>query len=44
MWIRIRFICSKCGIESWTEFNNDIWVMKVSDLICDDCNPMEEDE
>jgi len=36
-WIRIKFVCSKCGTESWTEFNNETYVMKVSDLICDDC-------
>ena len=36
-WQRIRFICSECGVETWQEFNVDIFVLKVEHLVCDDC-------
>jgi hypothetical protein len=36
-WQRIRFICSECGTESWTEFDVDTYVLKVENLVCDDC-------
>ena len=44
MWLTIKFICSKCGVESWMEINNEKCILKASDLLCDDCNPIEEDE
>ena len=37
-WQRIRFICSVCGVESWQEFDLNTYVVKVEDLICDDCH------
>jgi len=36
-WQKIRFICSKCGNESWQEFDCNNYIMNASDLICDDC-------
>ncbi len=41
-WQRIKFTCSKCGNESWTEFDVNAYVLKVDDLVCDDCLPEEE--
>ncbi len=45
-WQRIRFICSECGSESWTEFDVSTYVLKVEHLVCDDCymkaHPEEE--
>jgi len=41
-WQRIRYICSKCGVETWQEFNVNTYVMKAEDLLCDDCNFPEE--
>ena len=38
-WKKIRFLCSECGKESWLEVDITAYVVKVSDLICDDCNP-----
>jgi len=38
----IKFICSKCGTESWFKVNIDTYIVKESDLVCDDCNPIEE--
>ncbi|KKK94509.1 hypothetical protein LCGC14_2682160 [marine sediment metagenome] len=43
-WQRIRFTCVKCGNESWTEFNVDTYVLKVENLVCDDCMPEDVDE
>ena len=42
-WVRIRFTCSQCGKESWTEFRQKTYVLSVKDLICDDCFQEEED-
>lgn len=43
-WQRIKFICIGCGKESWTEFDLNTYVMKVEDLVCDDCIPEDENE
>ena len=42
-WQRVWFTCSKCGNKAWTEFNLNTYVMKVEDLVCDDCLPEEEE-
>lgn len=39
----VRFICAKCGKESWFEVNLNTYVITAMDLICDDCNPIEEE-
>jgi len=40
----IKFICSKCGVESWFRVNIDIYIISDKDLVCDDCNPIEGKE
>lgn len=43
--VKINFKCSKCGNKSWFKVNEETYVVTVDDLICDDCNPIgEEDE
>lgn len=42
--VKINFICSKCGEQTWFKVNEETYVVSVSDLICDDCNPVEEGE
>ena len=45
-WQRIKFECSVCGNESWQEFDLNTYVLKVENLVCDDCymkaHPEEE--
>jgi len=41
---KIMFKCSKCGKQSWFEVNLETYIVSVNDLICDDCNPVEEGE
>lgn len=42
---KIKFICSKCGKESWFKVNLKTCVITITDLLCDTCNPItEEDE
>jgi len=41
---KVNFICSKCGQKSWFDVNLKTFIVSVSDLVCDDCNPVEEDE
>lgn len=41
---KVKFICSKCGKESWFKVNLETYVISVTDLLCDDCNPVDEDE
>jgi len=41
-WQRIWFICSECGEKTWTEVDLETYVFSTDDLICDDCNPVEE--
>ena len=36
-WQRIKFKCSKCGNESWTEFDVNTYILSVNDLVCDNC-------
>ena len=43
-WQRVKFQCSECGHIGWTELDLNTWVMKVKDLVCDDCLPIEEDD
>jgi len=43
-WQRIWFICSECGEKTWTEVDLETYVLTTDDLICDDCNPVEEEE
>ncbi|GAH74978.1 unnamed protein product [marine sediment metagenome] len=42
--VKINFKCSKCGKESWFKVNLETYIVSVSDLVCDDCNPVEEEE
>ena len=42
-WQKILFECSKCGVESWQEFDVNTYVLKVDHLICDGCFVEEED-
>ena len=42
-WKRIKFVCSECLKESWFEVDIDTYVIEASNLVCDDCNPAEED-
>ena len=39
---KIRFICTKCGEESWFTVDLDTYIITALDLMCDDCNPVEE--
>lgn len=39
---KVLFKCSKCGATSWFEINLETYIVSVDDLICDDCNPVEE--
>ena len=39
---KIKFVCSKCGKESWFIIDLETYIVSVSDLICDDCDPCEE--
>ena len=41
---KIKFVCSKCGKESWFIVDLNTYVVSITDLICDDCNPVDEDE
>ena len=38
-WQIIKFVCKKCGNESWFEVNLNRYVVSIKDLVCDDCNP-----
>ena len=40
---KVKFVCSKCGKESWFEVNLQTYVVSITDLICDNCNSIEED-
>ncbi len=40
---KVNFICSKCGQNSWFEVDLETYIVSISDLVCDDCNPVEED-
>ena len=42
-WKRKKFVCSECGKEAWIEIDIESYVVKTSDLICDDCNPTEDE-
>lgn len=39
---KIKFKCNKCGIESWMEVNLETYIVSITDLVCDDCIPVEE--
>ena len=41
---KVRFICAKCGTESWFSVDFNTYVVTAMDLICDDCNPIEDDD
>lgn len=41
---KIIFKCSKCGKVSWMKVNLETYIVSITDLICDGCNPVEEDE
>ena len=41
--VKINFKCSKCGEQSWFKVNEATYIVTVLDLICDDCNPVEEE-
>ena len=41
---KVNFTCSVCGKDSWMEVNLSTYVVSITDLVCDDCNPVEEDE
>ena len=38
IYSRVKFICKKCGQESWFEVNLNRYVVSMKDLLCDDCN------
>lgn len=40
---KVKFICSKCQKESWFQVDLNTYVVSISDLVCDDCNPVEDD-
>ena len=40
---KVRFKCSECGNEYWFEVNLEDYIVKVEDLVCDDCLPEEEE-
>lgn len=42
--VKINFKCSKCGKQSWFKVNEETYVVTVDDLICDDCNPINEED
>ena len=39
---KINFFCSVCGEQSWFEVNLERYIVSITDLVCDDCNPVEE--
>ena len=39
----IKYVCKECGEESWFDVDLETYVVKITDLVCDDCNPCEED-
>ena len=41
--VKINFKCSMCGEKSWFDVNLETYVVSITDLVCDDCNPVEED-
>lgn len=41
---KINFKCSKCGKVSWMKVNIETYIVTLEDLLCDECNPVEEDE
>ena len=41
---KVNFKCSKCGKISWMIIDLETYIVSISDIICDDCNPVEEDE
>jgi len=40
-WQKIWFNCSKCGSKTWAEVDINTYVFSITDLVCDDCNPVE---
>lgn len=40
---RINFKCSVCGKTSWMKVNLATYIVSITDLICDDCNPVEDE-
>jgi len=40
--VKINFKCSVCGETSWFKVNEATYIVTVLDLVCDDCNPIEE--
>ena len=43
-WQVINFKCSECGNLAWFEVDLNTYVIKASDLVCEDCNPVEEED
>lgn len=41
---KVKFICKECGNQSWFKVNLETYVIKVDDLICDECNPINEED
>lgn len=40
---QINFKCSVCGEQSWFKVNLETYIVSVNDLVCDDCNPVEDE-
>lgn len=41
--MKIKFKCSVCGVESWFDVDLETYIVSITDLVCDDCNPCEAD-
>ena len=41
--VKINYVCKECGEQSWFDITIESYIVSVSDLVCDDCNPVEEE-
>jgi hypothetical protein len=41
--MKVKFVCSMCGEESWFEVSPD-YVVKAEDLVCDACIPIDDNQ
>ena len=42
--VKINYKCSECGEITWFDVDLETYIVSITDLICDDCNPVEDDE
>ena len=39
---KVKYVCKECSKESWFKVNLETYIITVNDLVCDDCNPIDD--